>query len=667
MSDLLSLKGVGDSTLKKLQDNGIHSILSLLETYPTKYDTHKLTPIGQAKVGVEVRIRGIIHTEPKVVYIRRKLTKMMVSIESDGVIFLLSIFNREFLKSTLYIGLEVVVTGKFNERFQNFQASDMVHAKNFTEGIIPRYGLQDVSDKIIRKLMKEALSNASGLVKESIPENLLQHRSVLSINELLKKIHYPKNDEDIRLSVLRIKYEELLDFALRMALMKKMLQRIFRKAKHYDITKVKQFIHSLPYELTDDQKNATNEIFIDLKKDHQMNRLLQGDVGSGKTICAMIAAYAVYTCKEQTAIMAPTEILAYQHFESFSKFLTPFGVRVAFLSSSVIGEKRKRIYQELEKGEIDIICGTHALIQKDISFHSLGFVCIDEQHRFGVEQRKILRQKGYLPDCLFLSATPIPRTLAMTLFQDMDVSSIKMKPQGRKEIQTKVSSYEEINQVFLQVDKELQKGRQAYFIVPLINESLTSSKISLDEMKNIIENSVLNKYKTGYLHGKMKSEEKASVMNQFYENQVQVLVSTTVVEVGLNVQNATIMVIMNAMQFGLSQLHQLRGRVGRNHFQSYCYLIVDTDYDEENRLTILEQSNDGFAISEKDLEMRGPGEVFGEEQTGLPKFKMANIIEDKELLQQALEDANWVMDSKDSLSIAKRNQIIKRIDSYHFD
>jgi len=398
-----------------------------------------------------------------------------------------------------------------------------------------------------------------------------------------------------------------------------------------------------------------------------MNRLLQGDVGSGKTIVSVIASLACVTAGQQAAIMAPTLVLAKQHLITFKNYLNDYGVKIELLTSDLSTVEKRRIKEALRYNEIDIVIGTHALIQKDTDFFNLGFIVIDEQHRFGVKQRKILREKGVTPDILLMSATPIPRTLAISIYKDIDISFIKEKPSGRLEIKTDISSYEDLDTLLTKVQVELDKGFQAYVICPMISESDTSEKLSVEAIYKLLSQKLGHKYKVDFLHGKMNDQDKDFILKRFYNNDSKILVSTTVVEVGVNVLNATVMLVMNADTFGLAQIHQLRGRIGRNQYQSYCYLVVDDLLEASDRLKILKDTTDGFLISEYDLSLRGPGEVFGQTQSGIPNFKMANLIKDSQILEEALEDAELIINSKDTESSILRNKAIKAIESYNLD
>ena len=665
--ELLTVKGIGDTMLLKLKQNAINSIIDIIHYLPSRYEKHEISSIHAMHFSETITLKATIVSPPVLNYIRKRLTKLIIEVITEEVVFKIVLFNREFLKSSLLVGAEVVVTGKFENTIKIMVASDLVLSKNYVLGIIPKYGLIDISDKVFSKLVKGSLHINQLPFEDPLPDEIIKKQQLLTQKDMIKIAHFPTSESNILAVSRRIKYEELFRFGLRIALLRQLNDQIVSKPKKYDIDKVKHFIDSLPFELTIDQKNVTNDIFRDLKKSNPMLRLLQGDVGSGKTVCSMIAAYAVVTGHEQVAIMAPTEILAYQHYQNFKEALEPFGVQVQFLSSSIKGNERTTILNNLQEGNIHILVGTHSLIQEEINFAHLGFVIIDEQHRFGVEQRKKLRLKGLEPDVLLMSATPIPRTLSIAIFGDMDISSIKSMPIGRKKVITTVADFSAIDSVIKRVNEELILNHQAYFIVPVIDGKEGTDLIGVSELFSILRNQISNKYNIEILHGKLKNEEKNEILSRFYEGMTQVLVSTTVVEVGLNALKATVMTVINAERFGLSQLHQLRGRVGRNDKQSYCYFLSDMVLLGNNRLDILEKTADGFEISEEDLRQRGPGEVFGSEQTGIPKFRMANIIEDEELLHLAFSDASSILNSRDLKAIKLIKNTLTMIENFQLD
>jgi ATP-dependent DNA helicase RecG len=645
VSELLAVKGIGKVLEIKLKSLGINNCIDLVRTFPIRYDTHRIDSYEEAMLNTEIVLPAKIFKNASVAYIRRRLTKMTIIVLIDKYEVSVSIYNREYLRLYMIKDAEIVITGRFEPDFKHFVASDIQLRKNYQEGIIPVYSVANISDKIFAKIVLGAYNIVKNQLIDDIPDTLLKKREVAGIADFYRIVHHPKTMTDILAASRRIKYDELLKFALKIVCMKSINNQTITRSKTYDIAKVRQFIASLPFELTDDQKIVTNEIFRDLKQSRQMMRLLQGDVGSGKTIVAMIAAYAVVSGGEQVALMAPTEILAHQHYKSFTELIAPFGVKIAFLASDVNEKSKSQIISDLSSGLIDIVIGTHALIQDRIRFRQLGFVIIDEQHRFGVKQRKILREKGWVPDVLFMSATPIPRTLAISVFGDMDVSSIRSMPQGRKKVITAICDYSGFNDVIHHCVSELKKGHQVYIIVPLITESHKTNFMAVDTVVKELRHLIPPEFTIAALHGKLGGEEKNQILTAFSMQKIAVLVSTTVVEVGVDVPNATEMVILDCERFGLSQLHQLRGRVGRGKNQAYCHLVTDAILLGTNRFAILETTTDGFVISEEDLRQRGPGEVFGEEQTGIPKFRMANLITDHELLEQAFVDAHLLIDS----------------------
>ncbi len=666
MSNLTDVKGIGKKVEEKLNRAGIKTINDLLFSFPTRYEMDQLNGFDEIEVDKILTLSVVVHQAPKVYFIRRNLDKLTVYVKMNNMFFHASIFNRRFLANALSPGAEIVITGKFINNLSNFTASNIILKKNFKPGIKAIYNIKDINDSLVRKAVKEILSFKQSLT-ETIPNQYLYKRNIPNINELIYQIHYPINEIEISSARKRIIYEELLDFALRIESLKKLNQNVRSIEKKYDIKLVKEFIKTLPYEMTKDQQLATNEIFKDLKSDRQMNRLLQGDVGSGKTIISVLASLAVVSAGYQVAVMAPTLVLAKQHLSTFKSYLKNFDVSVELLVSEQTPSERREILSRIKNNEIDIVIGTHSLIQESVDFHNLGFLVIDEQHRFGVRQRKDLREKGVTPDILLMSATPIPRTLAISIYKDIDISFIKEKPSGRKDIITDIVQYEDFDLMLEKVTKELDFGHQAYFICPKITESETSTKISVEEVYDLLKAKLKGKYTVGLLHGKLSDSDKDHILNKFYQNKIDILVSTTVVEVGVNVKNATVMAIMNANAFGLAQLHQLRGRIGRAEHQSYCYLVVDDLLESSDRLKIMKETNDGFQISEYDLSIRGPGEVFGNTQSGIPNFKMANLINDAKILEQALEDALEIVHSQDPAARILTNKAIKAIDSYNLD
>lgn len=665
MGKLIDLKGLGKATESKLNASSIYSIEDLLMCFPKVYKDQNIQSIENIKLKENVTIKAVVETRPNIFFFRKNLSKLSVNVNSGNQQFRVDIFNRHFMSKLLHPNIEIVITGQFKNSFKAFTANEMVLAKYYEEGIIPQYKLNDIPDGRMRKIVSQALSE-SHHITEDIPDFILDKRRILGINQVIRLIHHPKNYDELEHALYRLKYEELMRFGVRIELIKR--QRFLKSysRKQYQINLVKALIKTIGFELTQSQKDATNDIFRDLKSPHQMNRLLQGDVGSGKTIVAILAAYASVTAGYQVAVMAPTLVLSHQHYQVFSQYLDALGVRIKLLTSEVAKKERDQILDQIQNHQVDILIGTHALIQDDMMFSDLGFVIIDEQHRFGVEQRKKLRIKGRYPDLLLMSATPIPRSLAISIFESSDVSQITEKPKGRKTIRTKIVLDSDISVVFDRVVDEVEKKHQIYVICPLINENDDSAYYSVEETMSMFKNR-FPQYHVAMLHGQMKDHEKMEVLTQFQRGNIQVLVSTTVIEVGIHVDAATTMVIMNANAFGLAQLHQLRGRIGRSDLQSYCYLLVNEGSEDEKRLQILEKEDDGFKISSYDLRLRGPGEVFGKHQAGIPHFNFANLIDDGELLKKALSDAKLLADSLDPLAEQLKKQVIQTIESYHLD
>lgn len=648
MSSLLldpvsTLKGVGKETANVLAEMGIYTINDLLWTFPYRHEDFRLKDLTETPHNEKVTVEGRIESEPIVQFLGRNKSRITVKCIVGRHLIKLVFFNQNYLRGKLTPETIVTVSGKWDRGRQVINVSTIKFGPKVDNADFePVYSLKgNMHQAKFRKLMRQALDVCGGEVEETIPSHLLTKYKLIPIIEALEGVHFPVDAIHSKQARRRFVYEELLQFQLRI----QALRKVHKENEHgiavqYDLQRLKEFISTIPFDLTNAQKRVVNEICKDLKEPTRMNRLLQGDVGSGKTVVAAIGLFAAVTAGFQGALMAPTEILAEQHAASLSQLLEPMGVRLALLSGSTKTKARKMILEKLQNGEIDILIGTHALIQPDVMFKNLGFVITDEQHRFGVEQRRVLRDKGTNPDVLFMTATPIPRTLAITAFGEMDVSIIDELPAGRKQIETHWLKKEQLHSVISKMELELRQGRQAYVICPLIEES---EKIDADNAQEVFEqlSTVFRgKYKVDLMHGRLHSEEKDRVMREFTEGHIDVLVSTTVVEVGVNVPNASFMVIYDADRFGLAQLHQLRGRVGRGQFQSYCVLLADPKTEEgTERMMSMTEINDGFQLAEKDLELRGPGDFFGKKQSGLPDFKMADLVHDYRTLEVARQDA----------------------------
>ncbi|MFP4477818.1 MAG: ATP-dependent DNA helicase RecG [Candidatus Izemoplasmatales bacterium] len=665
MNQLIDILGVGKTTLSKLNKASINTIEDLLLCFPKSYKIQKLSDIDQVKIGQTVSIDLTVLNKANIFFFRKNLSKLSIDCYKNEFKIKVDIFNRHFLSKMLFKGQEIVATGQFKRNFKHFTANEIVLKKNYQEGIIPLYKMEDIKEGRMRKIIENVLASSYHL-QEPLPKEILDKRKIQEINQVVENIHQPKTMNDLDKALNRLKYQELLMFALRIVLIKNHRDNIDVAKKTYKIDLVRDFIKEIGFELTNSQKQATNDIFKDLKSNKQMNRLLQGDVGSGKTIVAILAALASVSAGYQVAVMAPTLVLSYQHFQAFDSYLANKGIKILLLTSETPAKEKNMIKEKLANHQADIVIGTHSLIQEDIHFSNLGFVIIDEQHRFGVNQRKIIRQKGFYPDILLMSATPIPRSLAISIFESADVSQITEKPKGRKDIITHIYEFQNMNKVYQLMNHELELDHQIYVICPLIEESETTNYFSVNETYDIL-NKRFPSANIGILHGKLKDQEKISIIKLFKNKQIDILISTTVIEVGIHNENATTMMIMNANAFGLAQLHQLRGRIGRSDLQSYCCLIVDEGVEDIERLKILEKTDDGFTISEQDLKLRGPGEIFGKNQSGIPSFNFANIIEDQALLEKALLDASQMMDANNPKINRLKNQVIKTLESYHLD
>ena len=646
-----SIKGVGGETEKTLADMGILTLQDLVMTFPYRHEDFRLKNIAETPHNERVTVEGRVESEPSILFLGKNKSRLQIRLLVGPHLIKVVFFNQAYLKNKITSGQIVTVTGKWDRGRQAISATHFSSGPKTDQiDFEPMYSLKgSLHQKTFRKFMHQALQEMGTELEDCLPHDIRESYKLLPVFEALEGVHFPKDAEHVKQARRRFVYEELLMFQLKMQAIKKVRKEQNQGiAIAYDIQKLKDLIATLPYELTAAQKRVVNEICKDLKEPHRMNRLLQGDVGSGKTVVAAIALYAVITAGFQGALMAPTEILAEQHADSLHEWLSPMGIRIALLTGSTKTKARRTLHEQLQNGEIDLLIGTHALIQPDVEFRQLGLVITDEQHRFGVDQRRVLRDKGMSPDVLFMTATPIPRTLAITAFGEMDVSTIDEMPAGRKEIETHWVKKELFDETIKRMAKELQEGKQAYVICPLIEES---DKLDVQNTVDVYEqlSSIFhNKYKVGLMHGRLHSSEKDEVMRAFSEGQIQVLVSTTVVEVGVNVPNATFMVIYDAERFGLAQLHQLRGRVGRGSAQSYCILLADPKSEEgKERMTSMTETNDGFKLAQKDLELRGPGDFFGRKQSGLPEFKMADLVHDYRALETARQDAEKYLASNE--------------------
>lgn len=644
-----ALKGVGKAASEQFQKLGIETIKDLIYTFPYRHEDFRLKNLSETPHEERVTIEGRVESEPSVLFLGRNRSRLQIRLLAGNHLVKAVFFNQHYLKDRLSIGMIITVTGKWDRGRQ------VINVSSFNEGpkvnqadFEPIYSLKGVMhQKTFRRHMRTALDVGLDQFEDTLPAVIRDAYKLPAIAEALEMVHFPNTPSDVKHARRRFVYEELLAFQLKMVALKKNRKKAEKGLEiHYDLDKLKSFISTLPFELTNAQKRVVNELCAEMKSPVRMNRLLQGDVGSGKTVVAAIALYAAITGGFQGALMAPTEILAEQHANAISEWLTPFGVSVAFLSGSTKGKARKILLEQLRLGEIDLLIGTHALIQPDVSFQNLGLVITDEQHRFGVEQRRILREKGMNPDVLFMTATPIPRTLAITAFGEMDISILDEMPAGRKKVETYWLKEDSLLPVLKRMEKELAAGRQAYVICPLIEESDKLDVQNAVDVHAQLTSHFNGRYSVGLMHGRLHSDEKDRIMRDFSDGKIDCLVSTTVVEVGVNVPNATFMLIYDATRFGLAQLHQLRGRVGRGADQSYCILLADPKNEEgKERMQSMTETNDGFVLAEKDLELRGSGDFFGKKQSGLPEFQMADLVHDYKALDTARKDAERLLES----------------------
>lgn len=643
MKQLEEIKGLGPKTKNSLEKLGILTSEDLLFYYPFRYEVLKKSNIVELKQDDKIVIDGVIESIPSVFHINRRLDKMNFRFAIEGKLLQVIIFNRSFLKSKLTVGATITVIGKYDLKHNTIVASDIyLFPLPKTPRIDPIYhSYAGIGGKQIHSYLEQILKEEIA-VTDYIPEGICEKYQFMDKVRSLKQIHFPTNINSLKAALLRAKYEELFLFMLKMNYLKQEKQHDYGLKRSISFKEVEKFIKRLPFLLTEDQSICVKEIYKDLTEPRRMNRLVQGDVGSGKTIVSFIAMYMNHLSGYQSALMAPTEILARQHYKKLVEIFESYQINVAVLTGKTKAKEKKEIYEGLRNGTISIIVGTHALISEGVEYQNLGLVITDEQHRFGVNQRSNLKNKGTTPDILYMSATPIPRTYALTIYGDMDVSNIHTMPNGRLPIITTLKKNTEIREVLESMYQELKKDHQVYVIAPLIEES---EKIDLENvtlLEEKMKKAFGKLYQIGVLHGKMTPKEKEEVMLKFEQNEIQILISTTVVEVGVDVPNATMIVIFDSERFGLSALHQLRGRVGRNNLQSYCIVISDF---EKERLSILTETTDGFRISEEDFKLRGSGDLFGVRQSGDMQFQIADIKKDFSILIRAKEDSEAYISS----------------------
>lgn len=638
----LEVLKINKNRIQLLNQMSLFTVKDLIQHYPYRYDEIIETPLHDEQ---KVIIEAILVDEPKV-FFKGKLSRLSFHCDYQGKIISVIIFNRHFLKKNMKIGLPMTIIGKYNQKRNSITASDIkLKSIKELEGITPIYSLKEgITQKSFQGYVKKALDFYKGHIGHIIPDFLCEKYHLITREEALFKVHFPQVRSDVISSLRYLKYEEFFKFQLTMQYIKMNRTQNVGISKLIDKEKVDQFIQKLPFSLTEDQQNVVEDILLDLSSHKLMYRFVQGDVGSGKTVVAAISLYANYLAGYQGAMMAPTEILAMQHYQSLSKLFKKTGIKVVLLTGRLSVKEKREIYQQIENGKVDIVVGTHALFQDKLNYHRLGLVITDEQHRFGVEQRKALKDKGEKVDFLIMTATPIPRTLAISLFGDMDVSTITTLPSGRKNVKTKFIKSISMKPILNDLKNYLASGGQCYVVCPLVNESEAITGRNAVDISKAMASYFKEQYRVGLIHGQMSDEEKNIIMNDFQKNKIQILVSTTVIEVGVDVANANMIVIYNAERFGLSQLHQLRGRVGRSKQQGYCYLLSEaTQNEQKERLEFLETHSNGFEVSEYDLKLRGPGDLLGNKQSGLPTFMIGDIFKDFHILETTRKDAYEVL------------------------
>lgn len=634
--ELEKLDKIGPKTAKTLNNLGIYNAEDLIRNYPYRFFIFAKRDINNPKYYDEFVSDGIVESMPTLNFFKGKMNRLTFRCNVQNKIVKVVIFNRAFLKPNIIIGKEVTIIGKYDPKKETIVATNIRLGNLNKVEIEPVYHL---CKGITSKQMNVFINKALSVVKENnnIPKELISKYNLMSEDEAIRIIHNPKDEKSLKTALKTLKYEEIFTYMKNIKLLK------IKNEVHKDVYKkevslnmVHDFINSLPFKLTSDQEKIVFKMLDEICGDTLMNRLLQGDVGSGKTIVAFIISYALYTGGYQTSFMAPTEVLARQHYKNACDLFKDTNFKVGLLTGKMTLKEKRKVYEKIEKNEIDMLIGTHALISDKVVWNNLGLVITDEQHRFGVNQRQTLKNKGLNVEVLMMSATPIPRTYALTIYGDTDTSSIKTKPSGRIPVITKVKKEDEIKDVLEGIYKALKNQNQVYVIAPMIEENDDSNYTNVYDLKHKF-NLAFKNYNVEVLHGKMTNEEKEKVMDEYAKGNIDILISTTVIEVGVDVKNATVMVIFDADRFGLSTLHQLRGRVGRNSLQSYCYLISDKD---TKRLKIMEEENDGYKISEADFKLRGQGDLFGSRQSGALSFKLSDVRKDYDLLVKVRDDVN---------------------------
>ena len=633
-----------------LKKQGITTVEDILFNFPHKYEDYNVSSIENAVVDEPIVLEGTVITKLTVNHLKSKLSAVVFQMEVEGKKIRCTIFNRAYLKNKINYGSVIRVQGKFFQNMYNFTVSNLIILDEFNRDIIPSYSIKEIADSKYIEIVEKTYRRYKNRITETLPEEYIKKHNLLSMADTVKTLHFGDKLEDIEVAQNRIKYEELLKYQMSMKYLHYMRQQnesCFEINPNYDM--LEKFWSTLSYELTPDQKKVIKDIFKDLKAKYAMNRLLQGEVGSGKTVVAVSAMLAVVSDGYQAALMCPTEILSLQHYATVKEMLSIFpDINIAVLTGSTKASEKRLIMEGLKNGTINIVIGTHALFQKDVEYHALGIAIADEEHRFGVRQRVLIRNKGMDVNYLKMSATPIPRTLAISAYGDTDISIIKTMPANRKQVITKYVEEGGKKAVIEHMKEEIKNGHQIYVVTPLIDESEVLDTANATEIYENMKRYFDGIANVGLIHGRLKADEKEVIMEKFLVNEIQILVATSVIEVGVNVVNATTIVVLGAERFGVATLHQLRGRVMRSDAVPYCFFIADKKTENsDNRLKMVESTTDGFSLAEYDLIHRGPGEFFGEKQSGSMNFKYSDIRKDSALLEMANEDSEEIIEKEE--------------------
>lgn len=665
-SSIGELNGVGPKTVASFATLGINTIYDLIYYFPFKYDELTQLPLDQIMDGQKVVLKGQIVTDPVVARFGYRKTRLSFKLKIDHDVIMVSFFNQPWLQKQLELGQEIAVYGKYNEPKQSLGGMKLIAIKDEQNEMAPIYPKNRfVKQKKLVELIDQVLNDDLNEVGETVPLFLREKYRLLNEQQMISWMHHPKDGIQAHTARRSAAFREFFIFQMQLAMMQQNDKIGHKPVKNYSKNYLQQLISSLPFALSNAQNKVVVEILKDLNSTKLMNRLLEGDVGSGKTVVAAIAIFAAITAGDQVAFMVPTEILAQQHFQSLVKMLSQFGINIGLLTGSTSSKMRKSLLEQLENGQINLLIGTHALFQDDVKFHKLGLVIIDEQHRFGVNQRQKLRQKGENVDFLAMTATPIPRTLALTVYGNMDVSIIDELPDGRKPIVSKFFNNSQLRQVTAKMKEQLEQGFQVYVVTPLISESEQLDLQNAEAIYQKMYDYFGDEYHVALLHGQKKNDEKDQIMQDFVNHKTDILVTTSVIEVGVDVKNANMMVIFDADRFGLSQLHQLRGRIGRGQTTSYAAFIADPKNDvAKKRMELITATTDGFKLAQEDLKLRGQGDLFGKKQSGVPEFQVGDVVNDYQILIEAKKSADEVLERDRSLSLPE-HKYLKQVLEYN--